>query len=227
MGTPHISASKDEISKHILLVNEPEDSSYIADRFFSNPVLFNEIRGMYGYTGECLGQRISVLAIGIGIPSAAIYTHELLEQYGIKKIVHLTGCSSMGDHLEPGDILLASGCCTDNDFIRHSFKGDFAPIAEYTLLEKTYNYLLKHNISPHVGLLKSSDVIYLGTQQDDIWKQHGVLGVDTTSAVIYTLAARFGAQALAIATVGEKIICDVFEDVIYAAIQSMEEAHLN
>lgn len=199
MGTPHISASVEDISKNVILVNNPDLSEYIANVFFDDAVIINEIRGMKGYTGRYNDIDISVLSVGIGIPSVSIYTNELLGVYGVKKIIYLTECYLLQKDISLDELILASGCCTDNDFLHHIFPGDFAPIADYGMLQKASALFNESNIPYHVGLLLSSDILpEVSNRCLDIWNQHSVLGVDMASAAVYVLAAKFSARALCI-----------------------------
>ncbi|MEZ4985766.1 MAG: hypothetical protein R2795_12160 [Saprospiraceae bacterium] len=40
----------------------------------------------------------------------------------------------------------------------------------------------------------------------DVWQQHGILGVEMESQILFTLAKRLGAKALAILTVSDNIL---------------------
>ena len=212
MATPHISAEVGDIAETIILVDEPKYSKHFATYFLKNPVLFNEIRGMLGYTGVFSNNRLSVLSVGVGIPSVAIYVNELLEVYGVKTIIYICSCNSLQKNIVQNDIILASGACTDNDFTRHVFPGDFAPLADYDLLSKAKKVLHTMATGPFVGLLLSTDNISHNTPEYyDVWSKYGVIGVDMSTAAIYTLAAKFHAKALTLSTVTEdKLDEDMF-----------------
>ena len=203
MGTPHIAASYGEISERIILTKDSLHSRFISENFLREPVLFNEIRGMSGYTGYYKGTCVSVLASGVGVPSVSIYTNELLEQYGVKKLIHTGNCTSLSQKVKNGDIILAMGCCTDNAFTDNVFPGDFAPIADYFMLESTYESLNKRDIKPHVGLLHTTDMPYAAPSVER--NTFGILGLDTEGAAIYTLASKFGAKALVMSFVTGQI----------------------
>ena len=198
MGTPHISASVEDISKKILLVRDPLLSGFIAETLLKNSRLFSEIRGMCGFTGEYGGQTVSVLSIGLGIPSAAIYTNELLEIYGVKRIVYLDGCIPLQPDLAEGSVVLVSGCSTDSDFTRHIFPGDFAPLADYSMLTEACDRLQAVSIPTTTGSVLTSDSIFDRSTASDVWERHGVLAVDSASAAIYALAAKYHAKTLSI-----------------------------
>ena len=204
MGTPHISASPGEISKRILLPGDPLRAKYIAENFLENPVLFNEVRGMLGFTGEYKGERVSVMGTGMGIPSISIYVTELIEQYGVDKLIRVGTCGALSEDLRLMDVILASGCCTDSGFLRRVFPGDFAPLADFGMLNTAYEKSKARGSRTFVGLLKSSDMFYYDSAPgDDYWAKYGVLGVEMEGAALYALAAKYGAKALVIATVSD------------------------
>ena len=235
MGTPHISASLGEIAESILLAGDPVRAKYIAENFLDSTVLFNEVRGMLGYTGTYKDKSISVMGVGVGIPSLSIYANELIEQYNVKKLIRVGTCVALSAELRPADVVIASGCCTDSGFLRHVFPGDFAPLADFGLLISAHEKSKSMKNRTFVGLLKSSDMIYSDpVPGDDYWAKYGVLGVETEGAALYTLAAKYGARALVIAAV-----CDLpFEgteptvaekeqpsdDIIVLALETLIEA---
>ena len=67
-----------------LLPGDPLRAKYIAETFLEDPICYNNVRGMLGYTGVSKGERVSVQGTGMGMPSATIYAHELINSYGVK-----------------------------------------------------------------------------------------------------------------------------------------------
>ena len=51
-STPHISADAGMIAPVVLMPGDPKRSEYIAKNFLQDAVLFNDIRGVQGYTGK-------------------------------------------------------------------------------------------------------------------------------------------------------------------------------
>ena len=74
----HIEAKQGEIADKILLPGDPLRAKYIAETFLEDPVCYNQVRGMLGFTGTYKGERVSVQGTGMGMPSATIYAHELI-----------------------------------------------------------------------------------------------------------------------------------------------------
>ena len=203
----HIQASRGEIAETVLLAGDPLRAKFVAEHYLDNPVCYNEVRAVYGYTGTFKGRQVSVQGTGMGMPSIAIYAHELLNEYGAKRLIRIGSCGAMQSHIQLGDIVLAQAACSDGAFNRNRFNGDdFAPIASFSLLNKTVQLAEKQGLKPHVGNILSSDFFY--NDPVDIWKKwakYGVLAVEMESAALYTLAAKHGAEALCILTVSDHL----------------------
>ena len=90
MSTPHNSAEKGDIAKTVLMPGDPLRAKFIAENFLENPVCYNQVRGMLGYTGTYRGVRISVQGSGMGMPSMAIYSYELFNEYDVDNIMSIS-----------------------------------------------------------------------------------------------------------------------------------------
>ena len=85
----HIAAKKGEIAETVLLPGDPLRAKWIADTFLKDVFQYNDVRGMFGYTGTYNGRKISVQGTGMGIPSTLIYATELITEYGVKNLIIL------------------------------------------------------------------------------------------------------------------------------------------
>ena len=205
----HIGAKAGDIAETILLPGDPLRAKYIAETFLEDAVLYNEVRGMYGYTGTYKGKRVSVQGTGMGIPSISIYAHELITQYGVKNLVRVGTCGAYHKHVKVRDVILAMSASTDSNINRIKFRQvlDFAPTASFELLKKAYDAATEANMPLHVGNVFTTDTFY--SEDDDITKlltEHNTLAVEMETAALYTLAAKFGVNALAILTVSDHLV---------------------
>lgn len=204
----HIGAKQGEIAESILLPGDPLRAKYIAENFLEDVTCYNEVRNMLGFTGTYKGKRVSVQGTGMGIPSISIYVHELINDYGVKNLIRVGTCGAIQKDVKVRDVILAMSATTDSSFNRHYFKGfDFAPTANFDLLKKAYDNAVKQNINVKVGSVHTSDMFYNNYQ--DIVKSladHQVLAVEMETSALYTLAARFGVNALTILTVSDHVI---------------------
>ena len=89
MSTPHNQAQKGEVAKVVLMPGDPLRAKYIAENFLENPVCFNTIRNMFGYTGYYKGKKVSVMGSGMGMPSIGIYSYELYSQYELQDLLNV------------------------------------------------------------------------------------------------------------------------------------------
>ncbi len=205
MGTPHIAAKKGDIAKSILLPGDPKRAKYIAENFLENPVCFNEVRGMLGYTGEYKGKKISVMGTGMGIPSISIYINELMSEYGCENLIRIGTCGSFKAEIGLGDVVIAMGACSDAGFLRNTFAGDFSAIADFDLLKTAYEKAVEKGKKVTVGNILSSEMFYpmWDNEMFNNWEKFGVIGVEMEAAALYTISKKYNAKALAICTVSD------------------------
>ena len=106
--TPHIGAKYGEIAETVIMAGDPLRVKLMAEKFLDHPVLFNNVRGMLGYTGTYQGKPVSVMGHGMGIPSIGIYTYELYNFYGVKTIIRVGSAGSINKDLHIGDLAIAT-----------------------------------------------------------------------------------------------------------------------
>ncbi len=204
----HIEAKKGEIAETILLPGDPLRAKWIAETFLENPVCFNKIRGMLGYTGTYNGKRISVMGTGMGVPSISIYAHELITEYGVKNLIRVGSAGSYQAHVKIRDIVLAMAASSNSGINELRFGGaDFAPTANFELFEKAIHAAKAKNIQIKAGNIFTSDEFYA----DDFesykkWSKFGVLCVEMESAGLYTVAAKHNVRALSILTISDSLV---------------------
>lgn len=204
----HIEAKQGEIADKILLPGDPLRAKYIAETFLENPVCYNQVRGMLGYTGTYKGERVSVQGTGMGMPSAMIYAHELINSYDVKKLIRVGTCGSISEKVRVRDLVIAQAAATPSSMIRNDFpKYDFPQIADFDLLLKSYTVAKEKGFTTHVGNVLSDDVFYKDSM-DEVFKlgKLGVLAIEMEAAALYYLAAKFDIQALAIMTVSDSLV---------------------
>ncbi len=204
----HISAKKGEVAETVLMPGDPLRAKYFAETFLKDIQQFNNVRGMLGFTGTWEGKRVSVMGSGMGIPSLSIYVNELLEFYGVKKIIRVGTCGSMQPGMKIGDLVLAMSASTDSNVNRLRFGGtDYAATANFDLLVKAYNAAITLTDRVFVGGVISGDLFYSDDKSwHEVWVRYGILAAEMEAAGLYTLAAKYKAQALAIMTVSDTIL---------------------
>ncbi len=205
--TPHIGAQIGEIARTVLMAGDPLRAKFMAESFLENPVQFNGIRGMLGFTGTYEGKKVSVMGHGMGMPSIGIYTYELYNFYDVETIIRIGSAGSYSRDLHVGDLILAMGACTDSNYGKQfGLPGYFAPIADFKLLRGAAEACDRLGIRYKVGNVVSSDVFYADNPQTDKWVKMGVLAVEMEAAALYMNAARAGKRALTICTISDHVI---------------------
>ena len=202
----HIGAKPGEIAEAVLLPGDPLRAKFIAETYLENPVCYNEIRGMYGFTGLYKGKKISVQGTGMGQPSLSIYVNELFQFYGVQQAVRVGTAGAVQESTNLRDIVIAMSACTDSALNTHRFGGrHFAPTASFNLVKKAWDAAIKRGITPLVGSVTSSDVFYDDKEAWKLWAEYGILAIEMEAAELYTLAAKFKREALAILTISDHI----------------------
>jgi len=204
----HINAQEGQIAESILLPGDPMRAKFIAENFFQDVICYNEVRGMYGFTGTYKGKRVSVQGTGMGIPSISIYANELIQSYGVKNLIRVGTCGAYQEDIKIRDLIIAMAASTDSNINNIRFQGcNFAPTASFKLLKKSYDTAVEKGIDPKVGNVFSSDTFY-GDDADDwkLWARFGCLAVEMEAAALYTIAAKYGVDALALLTVSDHFI---------------------
>lgn len=203
--TPHNGAKLGEIAKTVLMPGDPLRAKFIAENYLENPVCFNTVRNMLGYTGTYEGKTVSVMGGGMGMPSVGIYTYELYHFYDVENIIRIGTAGAIADNVKVRDVVFGLGACTDSNYAaQYRLPGTFAPTADYGLLSRAVAVAEQMNIHPVVGNILSSDVFYNdNTEARAQWKGMGVLAVEMEAAALYMNAARCGKKALCILTVSD------------------------
>lgn len=206
--TPHIGAREGEIADRVIMAGDPLRAKFMAERFLENPVQYNAVRGMLGFTGTYKGKRVSVQGHGMGMPSIGIYSYELFNFYGIKRIIRTGSAGSINAGVKMGDVVIGMGSCTDSNYAsQYGLPGTFAPIADFGLVRAAVEKAEELGVRYKVGNILASDFFY-GDDADSWkqWQKMGVLAVEMEAAALYMNAARCGGEALCICTISDSLV---------------------
>ncbi len=205
----HIGAEQGEIADKILLPGDPLRAKYIAENFLENVTQYNKVRGMYGYTGSYKGESISVQGTGMGVPSISIYINELMQSYDVQKLIRVGTCGALQKDVKVRDVILAQGATTDSQVNRMVFGGiDYAPLADFGLLKNAYEAGTEKGLGMRVGNVFTSDTFYRdnANEVNELLAKYQVLAIEMETTALYTLAAKYGRQALSILTVSDHVL---------------------
>ncbi len=204
----HIGAQPGDIAERVLMPGDPLRAKWIAETYLEDAKCYSQVRGMFGFTGKWQGVDVSIQGSGMGMPSASIYAHELINDYGVKTLIRVGSCGALTEDLQLRDVIAASGSATDSNMNRMRFDGliDYAPVADFGLLRTAVEVAERRNIPMRVGPILAADAFY--TDRPDLYEalaDYGVLAVEMESAALYTIAMRYRARALTILTVSDNI----------------------
>ncbi|MDH4108128.1 MAG: purine-nucleoside phosphorylase [Gammaproteobacteria bacterium] len=236
MGTKHMNAAPGDFAESVLMPGDPLRAQYIAETYLDGARRVTDVRNMWGYTGRYEGVPVSVMAHGMGIPSASIYTTELVTEYGVQRVIRVGSCGTTHPDVKLRDVLIAMGACTDSNVNRMRFGGyDFAPLASFSLVRHAVDAAEELGTRYHVGNIFSADLFY--TPDPDMFEtmaKYDVLGVEMEAAGIYPIAAEHRVEALAICTVSDDIRSGAaltteerqttFDDMIRVALETVRRS---
>lgn len=204
MSTAHNSAEKGDIAKTVLMPGDPLRAKFIAENYLENPVCYNEVRGMLGFTGTYKGIRVSVQGSGMGIPSIGIYSWELYNEYDVENIIRVGTAGAIDENVNLREILIAVSASTNSGYAaQFGLPGTYAPTASWKLLSAAVEAAEAKGCTYHAGNILSSDTFYDDSASLGKWAKMGVLGVEMESAALYMNAARAGKDALCVLTVSD------------------------
>ncbi|WP_272011265.1 purine-nucleoside phosphorylase [Roseovarius sp. ZX-A-9] len=206
--TIHIGAEPGDIAPTVLMPGDPKRATWAAERFLDDARQVNAVRGMAGYTGTWRGHPVTIHGSGMGMASLSIYANELIRDFGARTLIRIGSCGAMQPDVALRDVILAmtaSSISTPSSTILREL--NFAPCADWGLLRAAMHAAEAMGSTPHVGGIYSSDTFYdERSDLTDALTRHGTLAVEMEAAELYTVAARYGARALAVLTVSDHLI---------------------
>ncbi len=208
MATKHMNAAPGDFAETVLMPGDPLRAQYIADTYLDDVRRVNDVRNMWGFTGTYKGTVVSIMAHGMGIPSASIYCTELITEYDVKRVIRVGSCGTSHPDVQLRDIIIAMGASTDSNCNRMRFGGyDYAALASFDLVRKAVVAAEENKVRYHVGNIFSADLFYTpDPDMFDTLAKYNVYGVEMEAAGIYAIAAENDVEALAICTVSDDIV---------------------
>ena len=107
MATAHISATKEQIAKVVVMAGDPLRVKLFAENYMTNIELVNEVRGMLAYTGNIGDKRVTVMGHGMGLDSIGIYAYELYDFYNEDTIIRFGSAGSYDNDVNVLDFIIA------------------------------------------------------------------------------------------------------------------------
>lgn len=231
--TPHISAANGDFAEAVLLPGDPLRARHIAKNHLEGAEQVTAVRNMLGFTGAYKGMPVSVMGTGMGVPSASIYATELIDEYGVQRLVRVGSCGAVTKSVELRDVILAVGACTDSSVNRRRYGGhDFAAVADFELLRSVARAADAEGTRIRAGLVHTADLFYEPSPEAfEIMANMGVLAAEMEAAGLYGLAAERGVRALAVLTVSDHVVTHervpseerqtTFDEMVHLALEGL------
>ena len=212
MPTAHNNANLGDIAKTVLMPGDPLRAKHIAETYLTDFVQFNSVRGMYGYTGDYKGKRISVMASGMGMPSMGIYSYELFKEYGVENIIRIGSAGAYTLELHLFDLVLADSCWSESTFaLAQAGQEGNIQYPSQDLNETIKQAAVKLNIPVLEKRIHSSDVFYHEDNvpdHNDFYQEQGCVCVEMESYALFHNAKILGKNAACLLTISDSLVTD-------------------
>ncbi|QNL43571.1 purine-nucleoside phosphorylase [Oscillibacter hominis] len=202
-----ISVTDAEIAKVVLMPGDPLRAKHVAEHYLENPVCFNTVRNMLGYTGTYRGKKISVMGSGMGIPSMGLYATELYTQFDVDAIIRIGSAGGLSDQVKLRDVVVAMAASTNSNYgAAYNMPGYLAPAASYDMLAHSVEAAKKLNVNAVVGTVYTSDHFYYPRPEiNQQLRDLGHLAVEMETAGLYWTAVGCHKKALSILTISDHL----------------------
>ena len=195
----HIHCVEGDVGRYVILPGDPGRCEAIA-ALFDNAHHVSQNREYNIYTGELLGEKVSVCSTGIGGPSASIAMEEL-HQLGADTFIRTGTCGGIDLSVQSGDIVVATGAIRFEHTSREYAPIEFPAVPDYEVLTALVEAAKALGKPWHAGVVQCKDSFY--GQHDparmpvsyeleakwEAWKRLGVLASEMESAALFTAAA--------------------------------------
>lgn len=209
MSTPHNKAKENEIASVVLMPGDPLRAKFIADTFLEDVVMFNDVRGMYGFTGTYKSKRISVMGSGMGMPSIGIYSYELYKFYNVDTIIRIGSCGAYTADLKLFDTILSTGAYSKSTYAQEAFGyTEDIQLPSSVTNDKLKAAAQKVGVELVEGIIHSSDVFYneSGLDVSELNRSKGCLAAEMESFALFANARYLGKNAACLLTVSDSLI---------------------
>ena len=202
-----IEADPTLIAKVVLMPGDPLRAQKVAETYLENPVCFNTVRNMLGFTGLYKGRKISVMGSGMGVPSACLYVHELFHFFDVETVLRIGSAGGIGADAKLRDLVIAMTASTNSDYVRqYQFPGILSPQADFGLLRNAVECAEKKGVPVKVGSVFTSDQFYnANSRANEQYRDMGLLAVEMVTAGIYWEAMASHKRALSLLSISDHI----------------------
>lgn len=202
----HINTKKENIAKTVIMPGDPLRVKYIAEKYLTNVSLVNKTRLCLAYTGLYKDRLVTVMASGMGMPSMAIYSYELFNEFDVDKIIRVGSCGSYYEEIRPRDIILVEKAFTLSNFAYQYDKENVNIIeGSSNLNKKIIDTAFKKKLDIRIGNINTSDLFYNKYENPKI-RENFCLGVEMETFALFYMAKKFSKEASSILTVSDNLV---------------------
>ena len=229
----HIGAKPGEIAPRVLMPGDPLRAKWIAETYLDDAKCYSTVRNMLGFTGRYQGVDVSIQGSGMGMPSASIYSHELLAEYNVDTLIRVGSCGGLQPSHSLGDLIVAISAVPADSTAMHLVNNEpHCPTASWTLVHEAVHIAKHSDQKLHIGPIVSSDLFYNPNEgQYERWSSRGVLAVEMEAAALFTVAAIRGIESGCFLVVSDIVVEGVFtritDDEMKAAVDRMTTLSLD
>ena len=182
-----------DVAERVLAPGDPGRALRLAQWLLDGPKMLNHHRGLWGYTGTAAdGLPMTIQSTGMGGPSAAIVTEELV-RLGARRIVRVGTGGALRRGLALGSLVVADPVLGGDGASR----ARRAP--ERQVPDPALTDALAAAAAPDDGAratVVSVDLFYApGDDAVDGWRTRGAEAVDLETAAVLAVCARHGVAA--------------------------------
>lgn len=207
MPTPHIAAPDGAFAPTVLAPGDPKRARYIADHHLDDAELITDVRAALGFTGTWKGNPVSVMTHGMGIPSSAIYFHELIREYGVRRLIRVGTAGVYSPDLQLRSVVAATGTVTNSNVPRLILGDGVEATCDAGLLESATAAAELVGVTLATGTVFTSDLFYdPDPQVNQQMIDDGVLAVEMETAGLYAIAHAEGIEALSLLTMTDHLV---------------------
>ena len=202
----HINAKDGEIAETVLLPGDPLRAKFIAETFFENPFCYNEVRGMYGYTGTYKGVPVSVQGTGMGQASVSVYVNELFRFYNVQNAIRVGTCGGIALDVKSGEVVIATGAIRYEHTSQEYAPIEFPAVPDFEVVTALVQAAKNLGMSYKTGVVQCKDsfygqhspgrmpVSYELLEKWEAWKRLGVKASEMESAALFVVASALGCR---------------------------------
>ena len=204
----HIGTVPGEVGRYCIVPGDPGRSEKIA-AYLDNPVKIAHNREYVTYTGQLLGEKVTVCSTGIGGPSTAIAVEELVA-CGADTFIRVGTCGGIAEPVCGGHVVVATASVRQEGTTREYMPIEYPAAAHFDVTAALRLGAKNGGLTCHTGVVQSKDSFYgqhspgtmpvsgLLNGQWEAWKRGGVLASEMESAALFVVAAVRRARAGAV-----------------------------